>query len=64
MKLLLDENLSPRLVVGLADMFAGSVHVRYVGLARATDAAIRAYAEDHSLSIVSKDSDFHRMSFV
>ena len=64
MKLLLDENLSPRLVGGLADMFEGSVHVRHVGLARATDAAIWAYAGDHRLTIVSKDSDFHQMSFV
>lgn len=64
MKLLFDENLSPRLVGGLADMFAGSVLVRYVGLARATDAAIRACAGDHGLTIVSKDSEFHQMSFV
>ncbi len=40
MKLLFDENMSPRLVAGLADVFPGSVHVRDVGLDRATDAAI------------------------
>ena len=40
MKLLFDENVSPRLVAGLSDVFPGSVHVRDVGLARATDAAI------------------------
>ena len=39
MKLLFDENISPRLVAGLSDVFPGSVHVRDVGLARATDAA-------------------------
>ena len=45
-------------------MFPGSVHVRDVGLARATDAAIWGYAQDHDLAIVSKDSDFHQVSFV
>ena len=64
MKLLFDENVSPRLVGGLSDVFPGSVHVRDVGLARATDAAIRAYARDHDLTIVSKDSDFHQVSFL
>ncbi|MCY3547043.1 MAG: DUF5615 family PIN-like protein [Gemmatimonadetes bacterium] len=64
MSLLFDENLSPRLVADLSDVFPGSVHVRDVGLARATDAAIWAYARDHDLTIVSKDSDFHQLSFV
>ena len=64
MKLLFDENVSPRLVAGLSDVFPGSVHVRDVGLARATDAAIWDYARDHDLTIVSKDSDFHQASFV
>ena len=64
MKLLFDENLSPRLVAGLSDVFPESVHVRDVGLSRATDAAIWRYARDHKLAIVSKDSDFHQVSFV
>ena len=64
MKLLFDENVSPRLVAGLSDVFPGSVHVRDVGLARATDAAVWGYAQDHDLAIVSKDSDFHQVSFV
>ena len=45
-------------------MFPGSVHVRDVGLARATDAEIWDYARDHDLTIVSKDSDFHQVSFL
>ncbi len=64
MKLLFDENMSPRLVAGLADVFPGSVHVRDVGLDRATDAAIWDFALAHDLTIVSKDSDFHQISFV
>ena len=64
MKLLLDANVSPRLVAGLADVFPGSVHVREVGLARATDAAIWGYARDQGLTTISKDSGFHQESFV
>ena len=64
MKLLFDENLSPRLVPRLSDAFPGSAHVRDVGLARATDSAIWVYARDHGYAIVSKDSDFHQVSFV
>ena len=64
MKLLFDANVSPRLVAGLADLFPGSVHVRDVGLARATDATIWAYASAHDLTIVSKDSDFHQVGLL
>lgn len=64
MKLLFDQNLSPRLADGLSDVFPGSVHVRDAGLARATDSAIWSYAQDHDLTIVSKDSDFHQVSFL
>lgn len=64
MKLLLDENVSPRLVAALSVEFPGSVHVRDIGLARASDAAIWAHARDHGLTILSKDSDFHQMSFL
>ncbi len=38
--LLFDENVSPRLVGGESDVYPGSVHVRDVGLARATDAVV------------------------
>lgn len=64
MKFLFDENISPRLVAALSDVFPGSVHVRDVGLARATDSSIWAYARDRGLTILSKDSDFHEVSFL
>ena len=63
MKLLFDENVSPRLAAALSGEFPGSVHGRDIGLARATDAAIWVYAPEHGLAILSKDSDFHQMSF-
>jgi predicted nuclease of predicted toxin-antitoxin system len=61
MRLLFDENLSPRLVGQLAAEFPGSQHVRNVGLAAAPDLTVWAYAAAQGLVIVSKDSDFqHR----
>jgi predicted nuclease of predicted toxin-antitoxin system len=64
MKFLFDENLSPKLVKLLGDLFPDSVHVRDVGLNRADDAIVWKYAQDHSLTICSKDSDMHQRSFV
>jgi len=56
-KLLLDENLSSRLLELLAADFADSTHVERLGMRGATDAAIWAYAREHGYTIVSKDSD-------
>lgn len=64
MKLLFDQNLSPRLVDELDDLFPGSVHVRDVNLASADDETVWHYAGTNELIIVSKDSDFHQRSFV
>jgi predicted nuclease of predicted toxin-antitoxin system len=63
-KLLLDQNLSPRLVAELEKDFPGSCHVRDLGLARADDAAIWLIAREKGYAIVSKDADFHQMSFL
>jgi predicted nuclease of predicted toxin-antitoxin system len=61
MRLLFDENLSPRLARLLAAEYPGSEHVRDVGLASSPDPAVWAYAIANRLAIVSKDSDFqHR----
>ena len=62
MKLLFDQNLSPRLVALLADVFAGSLHVRQAGLERADDDAVWRFARDNGFAIVSKDSDFQERS--
>ncbi len=56
--LLLDQNLSPKLVHRVADDYPGSVHVSEVGLATALDRAVWAYALAHSLVLVTKDADF------
>jgi predicted nuclease of predicted toxin-antitoxin system len=57
-RLLFDHNLSPRLVARLADRYPGASHVALVGLERATDAEVWAYAGTHGCAIVTKDSDF------
>ena len=64
MTLLLDQNLSPRLVPALADLFPGSAHVRDVGLAAASDDEVWRYAAEHGFTIVSKDVEFHQRSFL
>ena len=64
MKLLFDENLSPKLVRLLSDLFPDSVHVRDVGLKAADDPIVWKYAQDNGLMICSKDSDMHQRSFV
>jgi predicted nuclease of predicted toxin-antitoxin system len=64
MKLLFDQNLSPRLPRLLADIFVGSIHVREVALRDADDSDIWEYAKLHNLTIVSKDSDFQQRSLL
>ncbi len=64
MRLLFDQNLSPRLVAALADRYPDSVHVRDAGLATEDDVTAWAYAAAQGLTIVSKDGDFHQRSLV
>lgn len=58
MRLLLDQNLSWRLVRLLESNFPDVVHVSTLGLSQATDQQIWLYAMLHQFIIVSKDSDF------
>ena len=64
MKLLFDQNLSSRLPNQLEDIFPGSVHIREVGLIKATDILIWEYARQHELILISKDADFHQRSLL
>ncbi len=56
MKLLFDENLSFRLVAGLADIFPESAHVRDVGLLGAEDRTIWKFAAEQGFVLTSKDT--------
>lgn len=64
MKLLLDENLSDRIVAQITDLFPGSSHVKAHGMLKTDDSVIWAFAKQHGFTIVSKDSDFHQRSLV
>lgn len=64
MKLLFDQNLSPRLVRLLADIYPNSIHVREVGMRESADSEIWEYAKVNELVIVSKDSDFQQRSLL
>ncbi len=64
MKLLFDENLSHKLVAGLADEFPGCAHVRDIGLRGADDEQIWNHARTQGFVVVSKDTDFRERSYV
>ncbi len=59
MKLLLDANLSWRMIAALKQHFAGCFHVDHIGLnVPATDQDIWIYAKEKDLIIVTNDEDF------
>lgn len=62
MKLLLDQNLSYKLIAELQASYPGSSQVRLLGMERADDKAIWDYARQHGYTIVTQDSDFHELS--
>lgn len=64
MRLLFDANVAASLVQRLADLYPDSVHVKEIGLDAADDATVWTYADEHGLTIVSKDSDFRQLSFL
>lgn len=64
MKLLFDENLSPKLVNELDPVYPGSTHASRVGLLGAQDQQIWDHARTHGFAIVSKDTDFRERSLV
>ncbi|WP_026820603.1 DUF5615 family PIN-like protein [Arthrobacter castelli] len=61
MRLLLDANLSPKLVEPLTIAGYEAIHVLDVGLLRAKDDAIFKYAADVGCVVVTADSDFPMM---
>lgn len=58
MKLLIDENLSPRLVGTIADLYPGSRHIEECGLISASGDFIWSFARSNGFAILTKDSDF------
>jgi predicted nuclease of predicted toxin-antitoxin system len=64
MKLLLDENLSRRLVPFLLTAYPESTQVVLVGLEAASDVQIWEYAKAHDFVIVTQDADFEELSLI
>jgi len=58
MKLLFDQNLSPRLVKRLSDLYPDSNHVYPLGIDRTPDKEVWEYARREGFIIVTKDADF------
>jgi predicted nuclease of predicted toxin-antitoxin system len=63
-KLLLDENLSDRIIHRIIDLYPDSEHVKTLGLINTDDAVIWDHAKANGFVIVSKDADFHQRSLL
>ncbi|MET0029347.1 MAG: DUF5615 family PIN-like protein [Candidatus Thiodiazotropha sp.] len=64
MKLLLDQNLSFRLLEKLQPAYPGSTQVKFVDLDQADDLSVWRFARNNGFTIVTKDSDFHEFSLI
>lgn len=64
MRLLLDENLSDRVIPRILDLYPDSLHVKTLGLVSTDDGIIWEYAKMNGFTIVSKDADFHQRSIL
>lgn len=64
MKLLLDENLSDRIIQRIIDLYPDSQHVKGLSLTNTDDTIIWEYAKVNNFVIVSKDADFHQRSLL
>ena len=62
MKLLLDQNLSRRLIPELEFHYPKSTQVALIGLEKGSDIEIWNYAKENGFVIVTKDSDFEELS--
>ena len=64
MKLLLDENISQRLVVLLSSTYPDCTHVELILERGGSDTSVWEYARVNGCVIVSKDNDFRQRAFV
>lgn len=64
MKLLFDQNLSPRLVQRLSELYPGSAHVYGLGLDRASDTVLWNFARENGFILVTQDADFSELGEV
>ena len=64
MKLLLDQNLSHRLVKSLVEKYPDSNQVALLDMGDADDQTIWGYAKENGFVIVTKDADFYEFSIL
>ena len=64
MKLLFDQNISPKIVRRIEREFPESKQVRHVDLEDAADTEIFEYARKHDFTIVTFDADFFDLGVV
>jgi predicted nuclease of predicted toxin-antitoxin system len=64
MKLLLDENLSRRLVPFLVHDYPGTSQVSLLGMEQASDMTLWQYAKQKGYVIVTRDADFQEIALV
>lgn len=59
MKLLVDENISHRILPIIEEFYPGSDHVKNIGTSPVSDRFIWQYAQNHDYVIVTYDEDFY-----
>lgn len=64
MKLLFDQNISPKIVSILESDFPNSKQVRHLELENASDSLIFDFTRDNNFTIVTFDSDFVDLNIV
>jgi len=64
MKLLLDQNLSHRMLPALCETYPDSTQVRFLDMEGAADKVIWDYARKHGYAVVTLDADFHEFSML
>ncbi len=61
-KLLFDQNLSPKLIEKLTDLYPNSDHLDLLGLGTADDVLVWEHARRNNFVVVTKDADFADLS--
>ena len=64
LRLLLDDNLSPKLVALLRAAYPDITHVHSIGLGAASDTEIWRWAKANDYLICTKDSDFYHQAIL
>jgi predicted nuclease of predicted toxin-antitoxin system len=64
MKLLLDQNISFRIVNKIQDIYPGSKQINELGLENSKDFTIWSFAKDNGYCIVTFDGDFYDLGLI